>query len=489
MSITEKHRIRRTISRRVSILAVWGCLSATMGMPAPAAEAVFRVGAAAIDVTPTQFPVAMVGSFQGRQATGAHDRLHARALVLDDSQSKIALVIVDNGLIPRELFDAAKTLASKTTGISPERMLMAATHTHTAPPAMPLAQLVADPEYVRQLTTQIAAAVERAANQLEPARIGWSVGKLPDEVFNRRWKMKPGSIAANPLGATTDQVMTNPPAGGANLTEPAGPTDSDLAVLSVQSKEGRPIALFANYPLHYVGDVPPQLLSADYFGEFARQISIRLNAGAASPPFVGIMSNGSSGNINNRNVREPRPRSEPFERIRLVASKAADIAYQSQQSIVHHDWVSLAMVEEEIEVGVRRPEPLEIERAKDILTKVEGSVLKSLPEIYAQETIRLSRHAPTVRLKIQAIRIGELGIAANPCEPFVEIGLEIKRKSSLQPTFIIGWANGYGGYLPTPEQHALGGYETWRSGWSFLEVNASRTITATSLQLLERVAK
>ena len=55
---------------------------------------------------------------------------------------------------------------------------------------------------------------------------------------------------------------------------------------------------------------------------------------------------------------------------------------------------------------------------------------------------------------------------------FVEIGLEIKKKSPLKPTFTIELANGYNGYLPTPEQHELGGYETWRARSSYLEVDA-----------------
>ena len=60
---------------------------------------------------------------------------------------------------------------------------------------------------------------------------------------------------------------------------------------------------------------------------------------------------------------------------------------------------------------------------------------------------------------------------------------------ALRPTFTIELANGYNGYLPTPEQHALGGYETWRARSSYLEVNASRAIMAAWLELLQEVAK
>jgi len=110
-----------------------------------------------------------------------------------------------------------------------------------------------------------------------------------------------------------------------------------------------------------------------------------------------------------------------------------------------------------------------------------------LPEVYARETVLMSRYPATVKVVVQAIRIGELGIVSSPCETFVEIGLEIKKKSPLRPTFTIELANGYNGYLPTPAQHKLGGYETWRARSSYLEVDAAPKITAAILTLLNDV--
>ena len=104
-------------------------------------------------------------------------------------------------------------------------------------------------------------------------------------------------------------------------------------------------------------------------------------------------------------------------------------------------------------------------------------------------TYLLAKYPDTVKATIQAIRVGELGIVAIPCEVFTEIGLEIKAKSPLKPTFTIELANGYNGYLPTPAQHALGGYETWRARSSYLDVNASEAITKTVLELLGEVKK
>ncbi|MDB6031231.1 MAG: Neutral/alkaline non-lysosomal ceramidase, partial [Verrucomicrobiales bacterium] len=86
---------------------------------------------------------------------------------------------------------------------------------------------------------------------------------------------------------------------------------------------------------------------------------------------------------------------------------------------------------------------------------------------------------------LQAVRIGDLAIAAVPCEVFVEIGLNLKRSSPIKPAFTISLANGYNGYLPTAEAHKLGGYETWRARSSYLETDAAAKISKAMLQLLE----
>jgi hypothetical protein len=90
---------------------------------------------------------------------------------------------------------------------------------------------------------------------------------------------------------------------------------------------------------------------------------------------------------------------------------------------------------------------------------------------------------------LQAIRVGAVGIASSPCETFVETGLAVKRDSPLPVTFTIELANGYNGYLPTPEQHALGGYETWRAKSSYLAVDAEPKIRGEMLRLLGAVAQ
>jgi hypothetical protein len=108
-------------------------------------------------------------------------------------------------------------------------------------------------------------------------------------------------------------------------------------------------------------------------------------------------------------------------------------------------------------------------------------------DIYARGALALAEYPATVAPRFQALRIGDLGITASPVEMYAETGLEIREQSPLKPTFNIELANGYYGYLPTPEQHALGGYTTWPNISSFLETAASNKIRAHLLKLLRRV--
>ena len=106
---------------------------------------------------------------------------------------------------------------------------------------------------------------------------------------------------------------------------------------------------------------------------------------------------------------------------------------------------------------------------------------------YGRSGLPVSELFPHVARHVDGICFGDLGIAALPFETFVEIGLELKGKSPLQPTFVIELANGAEKYLPTPEQHALGGYETWL-GTNQVEKQAAVKVSQALLDLLASVA-
>ena len=441
-----------------------------------------------VDITPRTFPVSSNGGMSDRLVGKAHDPLNARGLVLDNGSVRIAIVVVDSCMIPRDIIDAGRKKASRSTGIPAGNMLVSATHTHTAVTVGGAFQSEPEAAYREFLKDRIAQAVIGAASRLEPARVGWAVGNNARQVFNRRWFMRPGFQYVDPFDAGTDRVRMNPPPGNSKLLAPAGPIDPEVPVLSVQSRNGRPLALLANYSLHYVGGVAAGGLSADYFGEFAKQIMQRLGAEDVEPPFVGIMSNGASADINNINFFEPSVRRQPFEQIRRVASDVADSAHHAYRRIEYQDWVPLASSQAEIELGVRRPGRKELERARKILEAAGPGPYRERRAIYARETVLLAEYPARVQVRLQAIRIGDLGIVSTPCETFVETGLAIKKESPLRPTFVIELANGYNGYLPTARQHELGGYETWRARSSYLSVDAETRVRSTLLRLLNDVA-
>lgn len=450
----------------------------------------FRGGAATSNITPP-LGSPIVGNWETPAATYIHDELHARALVLDDGTTRLAIVVSDNVGISRDVFDEARRSIQEKAGIPREHILLSSTHTHSGASARS-DNITGGPlsDYQRFVASRISDAVLRAIHNLEPARIGWGVGRESGQVFNRRWKMKPGEELRNPFGGM-DQVRMNPPAGHANLIEPAGPTDPEIHFLSVQSMTGRPIALLANYSLHYVGGVPATDISADYFAVFAKRIGDLLQAQSQEPPFVGILSNGTSGNINNINFRgDPQRRKwKPYEKMTMVANIVAAEVFQTYQTIQHHDWVRLGAAQTEIPLGVRVPGPQDIEWAESVLKRPKSQSATHVREVtYAERAMAMKDFPSQIPILLQVLRIGDVGIAAIPAEVFVEIGLEIRKRSPLPQTFTISLANGAYGYLPTVEQHKLGGYETWR-GTNKLEVEAAPKMINALIDLFKQVYK
>jgi neutral ceramidase len=440
--------------------------------------------AAKVFHVPREFPLNMPGGFSANMAESAHDPLFARALVLDDGTTTLAMVVVDNLGVSPEVLDEAKQIASKQTGMRTDRMLICSTHTHSAPSSNSKAGSAPAVAYRKLLVEGLAEAIIRAHAARRPAAVGAAAHPLPEEVFNRRWYLKPGKMPLNPFGKL-DTVKMNPGTSPDVLDRPAGPTDADITILSVQDDRRSPLALWANYSLHYVGGMPRGQVSADYFGEFARLVPSRLRAGQ---DFVAMMSNGTSGDINNIPFLTTRPPREPFEQIRIVAQKAADTAWLAHRKIEQHrSDVRLGMIQREVELKYRRPTEQQVAEAKEVLAVEDAAAIDKLPRLaqhYARNVIRAAeREEETLTVKLQAIRIGDLAVCGIPFETFAEIGLELKDRSPFAQTMVIGLANGRHGYLPTPEQHRLGGYETWL-GTNVVQEDTSVILTNHLLEML-----
>ena len=446
-------------------------------------------GAATANITPW-LGDGLVGNFgTPPPAKYVHDELYARCFVLDDGTTRIALVVSDNIYISREVLDDAKRQVTETTGLPADRMLMSCTHTHSSVSARwknPLQPEKEFSEYQRFVAHRIADGVRCAIHNLQPARVAWGTADLPGQVFCRRWLLKPGAELFNPFGEP-DQARMNP-GNRPDLLKPAGLVDPQIAFLAIETLDGRPLGLLANYSLHYVGGTGRHNVSADYFGVFADRIQQLLEADRLDPSFVAAMSNGTSANINNNDYSKPRERRKQYEQIRLVADECAKAVCGQYEKLVWHDRVPLGMRQRELELAVRKPTPAQLEHAKKVLADPDHRDEFLHERNYAQKAIRQMESPATVRVMLQAVRIGELGISAIPFEVFSEIGLELKARNPFKPSFTMELANGGYGYLPTPEQHKLGGYETWL-GTSKMEEQASVKIIDALLEMFAELKK
>ncbi len=474
------------------LVAILGMLGFITAMTASAQNKVLKAGAATANITPG-LGEGIVGNFgTPPPAMHVHDELLARCLVLDDGTTKLVFVIADNVGINREVFEAAKEMIGAETGIPAHQVLLAANHTHSAVSAggrgekrrgwhagRPL------DEYQSFLARRMADVVRIALNNLEPAQIAWGAGEVPQHVFNRRWIMKEKVV--NPYGEM-HQVLFNPGHAHPDKVRPAGPVDPEVCFLSVRSAAGRPIALLANYSLHYVGGVPKDHISGDYFAVFADRIQELLSADRQDPPFVGIMSNGTSGDVNTINFAASPEQRAPYEKMKIVANDVAQEVVRVAGTLTYRSWVPLRAAQSELALQVRKPSPALLAQSLKIQQRPAGEKgIHPLDKTYADRIIQIDREWPdTIHVPLQAFGIGELGIAAIPFEVFAASGLELKKRSPFKTTFTIELANGSYGYLPTPDQHKLGGYETWL-GTNRVEPEASVKIENEIMELFRKV--
>ena len=470
---------------RVTIL----CLSVAAPLVA-SADGGFQAGASTSNITP-EIGGKIIGGFVPFPSTHVHDELHARCIVLDDGQVRLALVVCDLLGIDRSVSDEARRLIAERHEIPRERILISATHTHSAVSALGTdsrsLQQTPDP-YQQFVARRIADGVSRAVNNLRPAEMAFGTAEAPEHVNNRRWHMKPGTVPLNPFGEV-DAVKMNPPRGNGNLVKPAGPTDPTVSFLAFREPNGRPIALYASYSLHYVGGVGSGHVSADYFAVFSEQLKESLASDPHqeypkdpdAPPFVAMMANGTSGDINNIDFVNARPRKKRYEQMRYVGTDVAAKVYDAMAKLKYQNEVKLAAAYREPTIAWREVSEQRKKWAEETIAAGKQKE-RDLSYIYAQRTLRQAKYPSSTTTPLQVFRIGDVCIGTMPFEIFCEIGLEFKKRSPLQPAFLVSLAHGYFGYLPTPRQHRLGGYETWL-GTNRVELGASDKLLDALLEM------
>lgn len=430
----------------------------------------FFAGAAQTDITP---PLGTIinGEFVAFYAHTIHDPLYAKALVLQNAGISLAIVIVDICAMDKEFITEVKKEITALAEIPAEHILIAATHTHYAGSILDLLGGPCDLPYRKSLGKKIVQSVVDAVQRLRPARIGFASVDVPEHVVCRRYYMKPGYKAFNPVTGGLDIIKTNPAGGEAYIDRRASEVDPELSAMAIQTIDGKWISLLANYSMHYVGDCANGTVTADYFGVFAKHISAFLNADAS---FVAMLSNGTSGEANIWDFLQPdRYPKEEHQKKEIIGRDLAGKLYEALKDIEWQTDPFLSASFKYITLGVRKPSAAEVEAAKKIVSQTDYRLInpdaEAMGKIYAREQVFLNEYPDTIEFPVQALKIGDITIGALGGEFFAETGLFLKENVGTDKYFTITMANGYIGYIPPAHEIEKGGYETWRCRTSHIK--------------------
>ncbi|NLS96876.1 MAG: hypothetical protein GXX96_32470 [Planctomycetaceae bacterium] len=438
-------------------------------------------GAAEVDISPLKLPVLASGGFLERTGNELHDHLFARGLVLDDGQKRLAMVVVDTLMMPREMLDGVKQKAAESTGIPAENILISATHTHTAPSVMGALGTGVDEDYAAFLPGKLVECIEQAAETLEPARVGWASVIDSEDTNCRVWFRRPDRIDEDPFGKRTIRAMMHPGYQNPDYLGPCGPEDPELSVLSVARPDGSVLAVVANYSMHYFGAAP---VSADYFGRFAAMVSEELSRRGGNKPCIAMMSHGTSGDQHWMDYSQPRKAID----LETYARRVADRALEAIGKVEYRDGASLDAAQTTLTLRRRLPDEERKAWAETLVAAMgERTKPANRPEVYAREQMVLLAE-PERQVPVQVLRIGDLAITAIPCEVYAITGLKLKAQSPFAHTMNVELAGGGEGYIPPPELFPFGGYNTWPARTAGLETTTEPKVVEALLGMLEQLS-
>lgn len=450
-------------------------------------DMIFMAGTARADITPE--PGTLInGEFLPFRAREIHDPLYAKALALRGGGVTIVIVTVDICAMPKDMLDGVREDISGRTGIPLAHIMITATHTHAAGSVADLFLCPPDPEYRDKLPALICEAAEKAVRRLAPAEMARGAADVPEHLVCRRYFMKGGYVARNPVTGGEDEVKTNPFGAEDKIDRRAAATDPQLSYIAFRGTDGSWIGLLANYSMHYVGDKEDTTVTADYFGVFAGHMAELLGAG---DDFTGILTNGTSGDVNIWDFISPdRYPKGRFEKSRLIGRDLAENVFRSlEDARWERDGLSIACLYDELSLRLRKPQPEELEAAGRTVKETDYEAIaeiddKALRRIYAREQVLLAGHPDEIRFPVQAFRIGSLVIGGLGGEFFAETGLRLKEQAGPGGYFTIAFSNGYTGYVPPAHEMERGGYETWRCRTSCLEKGAEERVRTRLLQMI-----
>ncbi len=405
-----------------------------------------------IDITPDR-PVSLLGYFTDRISEGVLDRLHCRLASIADGHERLLFLQVDSCLFGRVDAERLARAASRASGIPAEKVMVFASHTHTAPGLADLYAVKRDAAYLELLEAAIAkAASELGSGERAVVRIGRA--RAPGLASNRRWWLQNGTVA------------TNPPRMHPSLVRPEGPVDDEVNTVAFHGMDGRLLGLFVSASNH-VDTIGGNLISADWPGIMEAEIRAGLRTDAVVVPFIG-----AAGNINHFDFSRKLDQSS-YEESRRIGEGYASVVLDSLEAGVQAREGLLAALRRTIRVPGIEISAAELDRAREIVSRplaaTDGRDLTAedifagdpgVERIFAQALLDLAAGTPKdYEVPLQLTSVGRVGFFGIPGEPFVEIGLALKALPGFDLAIPVGLANGYLGYIPMRENFGRGGYE------------------------------
>jgi neutral ceramidase len=436
-----------------------------------------KVGVGQVDYTP-ELGLPLLGNFRDDYgARGVHDRLYSRALVLEDSAGlKVALLSIDICMVDRQNTALMRRVIAAQTDLPPENILIAATHTHSAPAAMRLGMMPkAADAAVERFLTKAASAVLLANQQLKPSVLKFGTTRESRLPFNRRLHCKDGKTHMNWEGLDPEFVI-----------RALGAVDPQVIGVSVE-QEGRPVAALVNFALHpaiLAGD--NWLYSSDFPGCMAECLG-RLSGNGLIPIFV----NGCCGNVNHVDYSD-RTQGRGYQMIQRVGYLLGVAAREALDGAVPLARGGLSLSREKVRLKRLKITKDQYQWAAEVIRQAQdhpahGQVDGLPDEHYARLWSEMYHHKEEDDCaEVCALRIGDLGIVTLPGEMFCEFGLEIKKRSAARHTLVIELANDALGYFPTQEAFQQGGYEP-TPGTTLYESTAGELLTASAIRQLEQL--
>ena len=465
----------RAMCRLLPAIAI-GCMLALPARSATgAATAEFKLGTAAVKITPPQ-GTPMAGYYHLRESTGVLDDLYAKAAVMDDGRTRTVMVVCDLIGLPRGVVVEARRLIAEKTGIPADNVMISATHTHTAPVIVgessrdeaatggsPLSK-----DYAAQLPKWIAQAVEEAHGRTTPAHAAYAREIEAKLSFVRRFWMKDGTVG------------WNPGIGKPNTLRPIGNIDPQVSVVYFETPDKRPLLTYVNFALH-LDTTGGTLISADYPATLAR-----LLADYKGPGMLTIFANGACGNVNHINVNWAAKQSGPAAAKRIGTILAADVlkAYMDLQGV---EDPTLRARREVVEL---QPAPFsdeELRRAEEIAA-LRDPKIPFLDRVKAYRVLDCAaRQGKPFDVDVQVFTLGrDIAWVALPGELFAELGTSIKTASPFPHTIVVELANGRSHYIPHRSAFSEGQYEVVSSRYA---EGAGESLVAVSIRLLEILHK